>query len=107
MGDIALRGNKLTARRRGFALGALVKAGKKIGRLSVGKKSHIDTSAQQKLTAKHKKEEIKNKEAREEWAEVNKLGKKLKTGAKIGGAGIGTTVVAGKVKEKLKKKDKK
>tara|TARA_R100000458_G_C8015025_1_gene77334 strand:- start:43 stop:459 length:417 start_codon:yes stop_codon:yes gene_type:complete len=76
---------------------------KKIGRLTEGKKSHTDTSAKQKIAAQRKKEEIKNKEAREEWAEVSKLGKNLKTGAKIGGAGIGATVVAGKVKEKLKK----
>ena len=75
----------------------------KIGRLTVGKKSHIDTSAKQKLAAKHKKEEIKNKEAREDWAEVNKLSKNLKTGAKVVGGATAATVVAGKVKQKLKK----
>ncbi len=130
MGDIALRGNKLTRKRfsrggssapwlRGRSGPDNIKAPrgregfkqmkeyeKKIGRLTVGKKSHIDTSAKQKLAAKHKKEEIKNKEAREEWAGVGKNLNKLKKGAKIGAVGIGATVVAGKVKEKLKKKDK-
>ena len=130
MGDIALRGNKLTRKRfsrggssapwlRGRSGPSNIKAPrgregfkqmkeyeKKIGRLTVGKKSHIDTSAKQKLAAKHKKEEIKNKEAREEWAGVGKNLNKLKKGAKIGAVGIGATVVAGKVKEKLKKKDK-
>ena len=130
MGDIALRGNKLTRKRfsrggssapwlRGRSGPDNIKAPrgregfkqmkeyeKKIGRLTVGKKSHIDTSAKQKLAAKHKKEEIKNKEAREEWAGVGKNLNKLKHGAKIGAVGIGATVVAGKVKEKLKKKDK-
>ena len=77
---------------------------KKIGRLTVGKKSHIDTSAKQKLAGQRKREEIKNKEARAEWKEVDKLTGKVKTGAKIAGAGIGTTIVAGKVKQKLKKK---
>ena len=130
MGDIALRGNKLTRKRfsrggssapwlRGRSGPDNIKAPrgregfkqmkeyeKKIGRLTVGKKSHIDTRAKQKLAAKHKKEEIKNKEAREEWAGVGKNLNKLKKGAKIGAVGIGATVVAGKVKEKLKKKDK-
>ena len=82
---------------------------KKIGRLTVGKKSHIDTSAKQKLAGQRKREEIKNKEARAEWKEVDKLIGKVKTGAKIMGGAIGATVVAGKVKQKLKKskKDKK
>ena len=130
MGEIAFRGNKLTRKRfsrggssapwlRGRSGPDNIKAPrgregfkqmkeyeKKIGRLTVGKKSHIDTSAKQKLAAKHKKEEIKNKEAREEWAGVGKNLNKLKKGAKIGAVGIGATVVAGKVKEKLKKKDK-
>ncbi len=79
---------------------------KKIGRLTVGKKSHIDTSAKQKLAGQRKREEIKNKEARAEWKEVDKLIGKVKTGAKIMGGAIGATVVAGKVKQKLKKKDK-
>ena len=79
---------------------------KKIGRLTVGKKSHIDTSAKQKLAGQRKREEIKNKEARAEWKEVDKLTGKVKTGAKIMGGAIGATVVAGKVKQKLKKKDK-
>ena len=101
MGDIALRGNKLTRKRfsrggssapwlRGRSGPDNIKAPrgregfkqmkeyeKKIGRLTVGKKSHIDTSAKQKLAAKHKKEEIKNKEAREEWAGVGKNLNKL------------------------------
>ena len=72
------------------------------------KKLQPQETANQKIDARikaqQKKQEIKNKEAREEWAEVSKLGKKLKTGAKIAGAGIGTTIVAGKVKQKLKKK---
>ena len=130
MGDIALRGNKLTRKRfsrggssapwlRGRSGPDNIKAPrgregfkqmkeyeKKIGRLTVGKKSHIDTSAKQKLAAKHKKEEIKNKEARAEWKEVDKLTGKVKTGAKIMGGAIGATVVAGKVKQKLKKKHK-
>ena len=130
MGDKAIRRNKLTRKRfsrggssapwlRGRSGPDNIKAPrgregfkqmkeyeKKIGRLTVGKKSHIDTSAKQKLAAKHKKEEIKNKEAREEWAGVGKNLNKLKKGAKIGAVGIGATVVAGKVKEKLKKKDK-
>ena len=79
---------------------------KKIGRLTVGKKSHIDTSAKQKLAGQRKREEIKNKEARAEWKEVDKLTGKVKTGAKVMGGAIGATVVAGKVKQKLKKKDK-
>ena len=78
----------------------------KIGRLTVGKKSHIDTSAKQKLAGQRKREEIKNKEARAEWKEVDKLIGKVKTGAKITGGGIGATIVASKVKQKLKKKDK-
>ena len=81
----------------------------KIGRLTVGKKSHIDTSAKQKLAGQRKREEIKNKEAREQWKEVDKLKKLVKTGAKIAGGGIGTAIVVGEVKQKLKKskKDKK
>ena len=79
---------------------------KKIGRLTVGKKSHIDTSAKQKLAGQRKREEIKNKEARAEWKEVDKLTGEVKTGAKSMGGAIGATVVAGKVKQKLKKKDK-
>ena len=79
---------------------------KKIGRLTVGKKSHIDTSAKQKLAGQRKREEIKNKEASAESKEVDKLTGKVKTGAKIMGGAIGATVVAGKVKQKLKKKDK-
>ena len=78
----------------------------KVGRLTVGTKSHIDTSAKQKLAGQRKREEIKNKEARAEWKEVDKLTGKVKTGAKVMGGAIGATVVAGKVKHKLKKKDK-
>ena len=78
----------------------------KVGRLTVGTKSHIDTSAKQKLASQRKREEIKNKEARAEWKEVDKLIGKVKTGAKITGGGIGATIVASKVKQKLKKKDK-
>jgi hypothetical protein len=81
----------------------------RVGRLTVGKKSHIDTSAKQKLAGQRKREEIKNKEAREQWKEVDKLKKLVKTGAKIAGGGIGTAIVVGEVKQKLKKskKDKK
>ena len=68
-------------------------------------KYKIDTSAKEKLAAKNKKLEAKKAENKEAMDEARALGKKLKTGAKIGGAAIGTTVVAGKVKEKLKKKE--
>ena len=81
----------------------------KVGRLTVGKKSKSspdsETQMKQKIAAQNKKQEIKNKENREEWAEIDKLAGKLKTGAKIIGGVIGTTIVAGEVKHKLKKKD--
>ena len=76
---------------------------------TVGKKSKSspdsETQMKQKIAAQNKKQEIKNKENREEWAEIDKLAGKLKTGAKIIGGVIGTTIVAGEVKHKLKKKD--
>ena len=79
----------------------------RIGRLTKGKKDYTDRSIDQKYRARAKKEDAKRAEQKAEMDEVRALGKKLKTGAKIGAAVVGTTIVAGKVKQKLKKKKKK
>jgi len=76
----------------------------RIGRLTKGKKDYTDRSIDQKYRARAKKEDAKRAEQKAEMDEVRALGKKLKTGAKIGAAVVGTTIVAGKVKQKLKKK---
>ena len=131
MGDKALKGNKLTRKRKRFSRGGgsapflrgrsgadnikaprgeggwkdMQKAEGKIGRLTVGKKSHIDTSAKQKIEAQNRKDAARNKKASEEWKEVDKIMNIAKKGAKIIGGGTAAIIGSGAVKKKLKKKD--
>ena len=56
MGDIALRGNKLTAGRPGFGLGSAVKAATKLGmKIVKGKKNPVRMDQAQRLIDYHRK----------------------------------------------------
>ena len=62
MGDIALRGNKLTAGRPGFGLGSAVKAATKLGvKIVKGKKNPLRMDQAQRLKDYHRKTKIKKR----------------------------------------------
>ena len=64
MGDIALRGNKLTAGRTGFALGSAVKAATKLGmKIIKGKKNPLRMDQAQRLKDHHRKTKIQKRKA--------------------------------------------
>ena len=64
MGDIALRGNKLTAGRPGFGLGSVVKVAKKLGtKIVKGKKNPLRMDQAQRLKDYHRKTKIQKRRA--------------------------------------------
>ena len=64
MGDIALRGNKLTAGRPGFGLGSAVKAATKLGvKIVKGKKNPLRMDQAQRLKDYHRKTKIQKRKA--------------------------------------------
>ena len=64
MGDIALRGNKLTAGRPGFGLGSAVKAATKLGmKIVKGKKNPLRMDQAQRLKDYHRKTKIQKRRA--------------------------------------------
>ena len=63
MGDIALRGNKLTAGRAGFALGSAVKAAKLGMKIIKGIKNPVRMDQAQRLKDYHRKTKIQKRKA--------------------------------------------